>query len=69
MWNNLINNENEYDEKNIIITAGKGIGKQILFDCIENDIFVYGVIDQKKILLKLKKNLKAQKIVNYITVI
>ena len=49
-------------KKNIIITgAGKGIGKQILFDCIENDNFVYGVIRSKKDFIEIKKEFKGSK--------
>ena len=49
-------------KKNIIITgAGKGIGKQILFDCIENDIFVYGVIRSEKDFIEIKKKFKGSK--------
>ena len=45
--------------KNILVTgAGKGIGKQILFDCLSKDnTFVYAVIRSKKDFKNIKKRL------------
>ena len=43
-------------EKNILVTgAGKGIGKKILFDCIDQFNFVYAVIRKKNDFIKIKK--------------
>ena len=42
--------------KNILITgAGKGIGKQVLLDCANNNHFVYAVIKSEKDIINLKK--------------
>lgn len=49
-------------KKNILITgAGKGIGKQILFDCINNFDFVYAIIRTKKDLIDIKKIINTNK--------
>ena len=48
--------------KNIIVSgAGKGIGKKILFDCVNNNYFVFGIIRSKKDYLEIKKKLKNSK--------
>ena len=45
--------------KNILITGvGKGIGKKILFDCVNNNNFVYGIIRSKSDFLNVKKKNK-----------
>jgi len=49
-------------EKNILVTgAGKGIGKKILFDCIDRFNFVYAVIRKKDDLIKIKKKINNDK--------
>ncbi len=44
--------------KNILITGvGKGIGKKILFDCVNNNNFVYGIIRSKSDFSHVKKKI------------
>ena len=49
-------------EKNILVTgAGKGIGKKILFDCIDNFNFVYAIIRSKNDLIQIKRKINNDK--------
>ncbi len=46
-------------EKSVLITgAGKGIGKKLLFDCLDSGFFVYAIIRSKSDYLNIKKKIK-----------
>ena len=56
--------ENILKNKNILITgAGKGIGKQLVYDCVNDGAFVYCLVKSKKDNIKFK-NLDNIKIFN-----